>query len=58
MDSVFHHAGVEPFADQAQHHTIAHPSLEELPQVAMVDLVERLSNMMPPSRTHPSSIPK
>ena len=38
---ILQHPRVEPFADQSQDHTIAHPSLEELPQVTMVDRVEK-----------------
>jgi site-specific DNA recombinase len=30
-DPFVEHAGVKPFADQSQDHTIAHPTLEELP---------------------------
>ena len=39
-DPVLQHPRVEPFADQSQDHTIAHPTLEELPQMAVVDRVE------------------
>jgi hypothetical protein len=56
--SVFQHARVEPFTDQSDQHSVAHPSLEQLTQMAVVDRIERLSNMMPPSRTRLRSIPK
>ena len=45
MDSLLHHARVEPFADQAHDHTIAHPSLEELSKMTMVDRVEKFSQI-------------
>ena len=42
---ILQHPRVEPFADQSQDHTIAHPSLEELPQVTMVDRVEKFETI-------------
>ena len=39
------HARVEPFADQSQEHTIAYPTLEEFPQVAVVDRIEEFSQI-------------
>lgn len=54
---VFRHAsdqpsvGARPFVDQAQQHTVTHPTSEKIPQVAMIQIVERHHILMPPSRT-------
>jgi hypothetical protein len=50
--------GPEPFLDQAEDPSVGDPVLEELDQPSVVDGIERLSNMMPPSRTRISSILK
>src|SRR5262249_8746232 len=34
--SVLQHARVEPFADQSKQHPVAHPTLEQCPQMAVV----------------------
>jgi len=44
-DPILQHPRVEPFADQSQDHTIAHPSLEELTEMTMVDRVEKFSEI-------------
>jgi hypothetical protein len=48
-------ARVEPFADQTEQHPVAYPPLKKLPQLGMIQRVERSSNMIPPSTTHPRS---
>lgn len=40
---ILQHPRVEPLADQAQDHPVAHPTLEELPEMAVVDRVEEPS---------------
>ena len=39
---VFQHARVQPFTNQSQQHTVAYPSLHKLPQVSMIQRVEKL----------------
>jgi hypothetical protein len=56
--SVLQHPCIEPFANQSKQHSVSYPTLQKGPEMAMVDRIKRLSNMMPPSRTHLSSIPK
>jgi hypothetical protein len=49
--SVFEDARVQPFADQSQQHPIPHPTREKVPQVAVINRIERDANRMPSSTT-------
>src|SRR3990167_376080 len=42
---VFHHARIEPLPDQSEHHTVAYPLLEKLPQMGMIQRVEKLADI-------------
>ena len=42
---LFQDAGLQPFAYQTKKHPVAHPFLENLPQLALVQSVEELSNI-------------
>ena len=43
--SVFEDAGVEPFADQSQQHSIPSSTLEKVAEVAVVNRIEELTNV-------------
>ena len=55
---VFHVPGLEQPVDQLDEAAIVDVSPDDVQQDRMIDVVERLSNMMPPSRTRLPSIPK
>jgi len=45
----FHHARLEPCADQTHQHAVTHPLLEKLPQMRMIQSVARYPMSIPPS---------
>jgi hypothetical protein len=47
----FHDSGIQPLADQPQDSTIVDPALDELPQPAPVQVVERLHDTIPTTKT-------
>ena len=45
--SVFHHPGLQPFADQADHTAVADSMLDKTDQPLVVDLIERSGDRLP-----------